>query len=180
MATDEKLAARVATRPMEPEDAERLFEAFRGTPWERRGVEHFEGLLRQQESGARLAVVGLLGDEPVGHASVLWEAEHGPFREAAIPEIQDLTVTPAARERGVGSALLDHAEARIAERAPRSGLGVGLHGGYGAAQRLYVRRGYLPDGHGVWRGARRVDEGARVPLDDDSVLYLTKELTKAR
>lgn len=29
-------------------------------------------------------------------------------------------------------------------------LGVALHKGYGPAQRLYVRRGYIPDGSGVW------------------------------
>lgn len=29
-------------------------------------------------------------------------------------------------------------------------LGVGLHYGYGAAQRMYVKRGYIPDGSGVW------------------------------
>ena len=29
-------------------------------------------------------------------------------------------------------------------------LGVGLHSGYGSAQRMYVKRGYIPDGSGVW------------------------------
>lgn len=29
-------------------------------------------------------------------------------------------------------------------------IGVGLHAGYGSAQRMYVKRGYIPDGTGVW------------------------------
>ena len=29
-------------------------------------------------------------------------------------------------------------------------LAVGLHTGYGQAQRLYIKRGYIPDGTGVW------------------------------
>ncbi len=51
-------------------------------------------------------------------------------------------------------------------------LGVGLHSGYGPAQRLYVKRGYIPDGSRVW---------FNVPLacsscenNDDLVLYFSK------
>ena len=29
------------------------------------------------------------------------------------------------------------------------GIGVGLYPDYGSAQRLYIKRGYLPDGHGA-------------------------------
>lgn len=29
-------------------------------------------------------------------------------------------------------------------------LGVGFRSGYGSAQRMYVKRGYIPDGFGVW------------------------------
>ena len=56
------------------------------------------------------------------------------------------------------------------------GISVGLHTGYGAAQRLYAQRGYVPDGHGVVRNGKAVAEGERIALDDDSVLYLTKVL----
>jgi hypothetical protein len=37
----------------------------------------------------------------------------------------------------------------VAERSDVVGLGVGLYPDYGTAQRMYVRRGYLPDGRGV-------------------------------
>jgi hypothetical protein len=47
---------------------------------------------------------------------------------------------------------------------------------YGAAQRLYVQRGYLPDGLGLhWRN-RHVQLGDEVKVDDDLGLYFTKEL----
>ena len=32
-------------------------------------------------------------------------------------------------------------------------LGVGLHSSYESAQRMYVKRGYVPDGSGVWYGS---------------------------
>ncbi|WP_417419328.1 hypothetical protein [Hominenteromicrobium sp.] len=41
-------------------------------------------------------------------------------------------------------------EALAAETSDTVCLGVGLHSGYGAAQRMYVLRGYVPDGSGVW------------------------------
>ena len=60
--------------------------------------------------------------------------------------------------------------------AARVGIGVGLHEAYGAAQRLYVRRGYVPDGRGVACGGAAVPEGERVVMDDETILYLTKAL----
>lgn len=80
------------------------------------------------------------------------------------------------QRRGIGSALMDRAEALIAERSPVAGIGVGLTANYGAAQVLYVRRGYVPDGRGIISGAEPVRPGASVAADDDLVLYLTRRL----
>ena len=55
---------------------------------------------------------------------------------------------------------------------------MGLHAGYGAAQRLYISRGYVPDGRGVtWRGAH-VMEGAPVMVDDELVVWMTRRLAR--
>lgn len=88
----------------------------------------------------------------------------------------DLNVLGGFQRRGVGAALLDAVEARAAERHERIGLRVGLHPGYGPAQRLYAERGYLPDGAGAVRNGRPVPEGAAVPLDDETTLRLIKRL----
>jgi hypothetical protein len=56
------------------------------------------------------------------------------------------------------------------------GIGVGLHPGYNVAQRLYVKRGYIPDGRGITYHNRYVEEGMKVVLDDDLVLHLTKTI----
>jgi hypothetical protein len=54
-------------------------------------------------------------------------------------------------------------------------LAVGLHEGYGSAQRLYIKRGYIPDGSGVWYRDNKL-----VPYtdccNDDLVLYMYKQL----
>ena len=55
-------------------------------------------------------------------------------------------------------------------------LGVGLHKGYGPAQRIYVKRGYIPDGTGVWYQNKNIDNNEPCFNDDDLALYLSKKL----
>ena len=80
------------------------------------------------------------------------------------------------RRRGIGTALMDAAERIAAGYSDTVYLGVGLHGGYGSAQRMYVKRGYMPDGSGAWYGNSVCAEGAPCCNDDDLVLYLSKKL----
>ena len=51
-----------------------------------------------------------------------------------------------------------------------------LGAGYNAAQRLYVLRGYIPDGRGVTYRDQYVGQYVQVMLDDDLGLHLTKQL----
>ena len=80
------------------------------------------------------------------------------------------------RGRGVGSALMDAVEALAAEASDTVCLGVGLHSGYGAAQRMYVLRGYVPDGSGVWYEGHVLEQYVPCVNDDELVLYLSKKL----
>ncbi len=80
------------------------------------------------------------------------------------------------RRLGVATNLLDYLERIAARRSPTVGLGVGLYADYGAAQRIYVRRGYLPDGRGVMYANQPVSAGRTVALDDNTTLMFTKQL----
>ncbi len=99
-----------------------------------------------------------------------------PFKEAKIPEIVDFIVLQRFQRRGIGTALMDEAELRIKSRSPYAGIGFGITPDYGAAQILYVKRGYVPDGHGLVSGARSVAYGEQVEINDELALYLVKEL----
>lgn len=98
------------------------------------------------------------------------------FKRENIPEISDLNVLPDFRKMGTATRLLDECETWIASRSPMAGIGVGLHPGYNAAQRLYVQGGYVPDGRGVTTHGRNVEEGEFVQFDDDLVLWMIKTL----
>ena len=43
-----------------------------------------------------------------------------------------------------------------AQRSDHAGIGFGLYADYGAAQRLYIKRGYIPDGRGAHYGTSPV------------------------
>ncbi len=72
--------------------------------------------------------------------------------------------------------MLDIAEKKAAERFSTIGIGVGLYNDYGSAQRLYVNRGYIPDGKGVTYDYSLAKPGDNLRLDDDLVLWFTKKL----
>ncbi len=137
---------------------------------------YFSACLAAQLRGELVLLLARDDEALLGYLKVVWEPDYPPFRAQGIPEVQDLNVVTSARRRGVASRLMDRAEHLIATRNPVAGIGVGLHPGYGAAQRMYVLRGYVPDALPITYHDEPVTEYQAVILDDDLVLHLTKQL----
>lgn len=93
-----------------------------------------------------------------------------------IPEIVDLTVFFHVHNKGIGNKLLDVVEREAAKVADIVYLAVGVHSGYGAAQRIYVKRGYIPDGSGVWYQGKQLEQYAPCCNDDDLLLFMSKKI----
>lgn len=149
--------------------------AFAAVQWPGKAAEQYRRYLREQSDGTRLILVARSEGTFAGYVTVVWQSAYPPFRDAGIPEIQDFNVLPDFRRRGIGSALMDAAEQAVAERVDIVGIGVGLYADYGSAQRMYARRGYIPDGRGVnYHGP--VKPGATVRVDDDLILMMTRHL----
>ena len=131
----------------------------------------------EQRRGLRVCLLAVEDGEIHGYGSLVWRSQHPPFAEAGIPEVQDMVVGEAWRRRGLAARLLAAFEARArAAGYATLGIGFGLYADYGAAQRLYVRSGYVPDGGGITHDNAPVVPGAMVRVDDDLVLWLTKSL----
>ncbi|MBN2389681.1 MAG: GNAT family N-acetyltransferase [Anaerolineae bacterium] len=139
---------------------------------------YFAACLEQQDRNELVLYVALDGDHYVGHAKLAWQPDYVHFKEADIPEIQDLNVLPTYRKRGIGTQLIQRCEATAATRCGYIGIGVGLHPGYNAAQRLYSKLGYILDGHGVHYDGVLVEEGQTYPFDNDLIIHFTKVLEK--
>lgn len=156
--------------------------AFAELGWDK-PASQYEKYLSEQESGQRVVLVAWVGvrNLPIldfaGYLTICWQSHHPPFREQGIPEIVDFNVLPKFRRQGIGAALMGEAESRVAARSPRVGLGVGMTADYGAAQRMYAKRGYIPDGRGLHSRGQPAQYGQSVLVDDELVLYFTKELS---
>jgi GNAT superfamily N-acetyltransferase len=161
--------------PLLPDDPPVFQAAFDAIGWNKPAAQ-YEAYLLDQAADNRPVLVARMKGEFAGYVTVVWQTGYAPFREARIPEIQDFNVLPKFRRRGIGSALMDAAEALIATRSKIVGIGVGLYPDYGPAQRLYVLRGYVPDGRGIAAEQVQVQPGQLVRVDDELALYFTRQI----
>ena len=170
--------ADLTIRSILTDDCTAMAAAFRAIGWRSKPQSLFERYCVEQASGSRAVFVAFARQAFAGYVTLLWRPTYRPLADIGAPEVQDLNVLPAYRRRGIAAQLMRCVENAAAERAKAIGLGVGLHPGYNAAQRLYGLLGYVPDGHGVTVNELPVHEGQTVTLDDDTVLHLEKWLMK--
>ena len=160
-------------RKMQESDIKNLSRGFISQGWPSR-EEILTRYFKEQESGEREVLVAEVEGAVAGYITILPSAKHGPFAEV-YPELSDFNVFEPFRNQGVGNQLLEEAEKRVKLVSIKVSLGVGLHSGYGAAQRLYIKRGYIPDGSGVWYRNQPLEMNATIQNNDDLVLYLSKK-----
>jgi len=132
--------------------------------------------LAAHNDGTAIALIAEYRGQVAGYLNVYLHAKVGPFAGVDLPELVDFGVLEKFRRKGIGSRLMDIAEQIASEYADTVFLAVGLHSGYGSAQRMYIKRGYLPDGSGVWYGDKPAVPYQSYPNDDDLILYLSKKL----
>ena len=130
----------------------------------------------EQVRGVRDVYVAFVEGKFAGYLTICWRSNYLPFREAKIPEIVDFNILPEIRRQGIGSALMDQAENEIAKVSQGVGIGVGMTPDYGAAQRMYLLRGYVPDRRGMYHKDHYPVYSDQVTVDNDLALYFAKEL----
>ncbi len=163
-------------RELQAADVPRIVATDGGAAWHG-GVEKWNQRLADQAKGQRLVLLAVDASNVFGYGSLLWASGCSPFREAGIPEINDLVVAEDHRNQGIATRLIRALEERAhAANCTKIGIGVGLYRDYGPAQRLYVRLGYVPDGNGITSGGLPVPAGGTVLVDDDLSLWLVKPL----
>lgn len=167
----------ILIRTMQPDDAQVITDAEIAQGWDAK-AEKYEKRFRDQEAGAAVALVAEYKGCVAGYINVYPDAKSGAFGGQGYPEIVDFGVLEKYRRNGIGTKLMETAERIAAEYADIVYLGVGLHSGYGSAQRMYVKRGYIPDGTGVWFEDKPCEPYGNCRNDDELVLYLSKNLRK--
>jgi ribosomal protein S18 acetylase RimI-like enzyme len=170
------MAEEIILSPLSENDIDQIVSSFNDLGWNKpRAI--YESYLSEQVNNKRSIFVAKKHEKFFGYVTVKWESDYPHFKKKRIPEISDLNVLPNYRNKGLGSKLILASENLAKEKAYKHiGLGVGMTADYGNAQRLYVKLGYVPDGHGLHYKNRPVSYGEEVIVDDDLVIYLIKEL----
>jgi len=133
--------------------------------------------LADHATGEGSSFVAIRGDRVVGIVTVRWRSNYPDYRDRGIPLLQQITVAEPFRRQGIATALMNTAEQLVRDRGVTTlGITVGLFDKYGPAQRMYVLRGYVPDGRGVCLQWHPVSQGATVTIDHDLIIWLTKDL----
>lgn len=169
--------AQITICNMEPEDAQAITDAEIEQGWHVT-IEKYEKRLEDQRLGKAISLVAKYSGKPVGYINIYPNNTGGAFEGKGYPEIVDFGVLEKYRNQGIGTVLMDIAEQIAATYADIVCLGVGLHSGYGIAQRMYVKRGYIPDGSGAWYQGKICTPYEECINDDDLVIYLSKELRR--
>ena len=128
-----------------------------------------------EPDGASLIATG--SSEVIGYLAIVWESDYAGFRSRGISLVHQIAVAGPFLRQGVATLLMDAGEQLARDRGIATlGITVGLFDEYGPAQRLYGRRGYIPDGRGACLGQRPLSKGMQVTIDDDLIIWLTKDL----
>lgn len=103
----------------------------------------------EQKSGDASYLIAVQGDIPIGHALLKWKGATdeaiAPHLADPTPDVEDLFVHEAHRNRRVGSRLLEMAERLARERGFKQ-IGLSCGAENADARALYVARGYLDSG----------------------------------
>lgn len=166
----------VIIRRMIKADIEHISQAFIHQGWPGR-EDILTSYFQEQENRERDVLVAESDGFVAGYLTILPAAKHGPF-VGVYPELSDFNVFEQFRNRGIGNQLLEEAEKSVWLLSEIVTLGVGLHSGYGPAQRLYVKRGYIPDGSGIWFRNQPLAPYSSCENNDDLVLYFSKRLNR--
>ena len=160
-------------RKMQTSDVKELSQGFINQGWPGR-EEILARYFLEQECREREVLVAEVGGTLAGYITILPCAKQGPFAEI-YPELSDFNVFEPFQNQGIGNLLMEEAEKRVKLISDKVTLGVGLHSGYGPAQRLYIKRGYIPDGSGLWFNNEPLAPYAPCENSDDLVLYFSKK-----
>lgn len=167
---------KVIIREMELDDPPVIAKAFRAQGWTDKSRDQYERYLQEQAEGKRTVLIAEEKGQFSGYLTIVWKSDYLPFRDAKIPEIVDFNVLIVKQRKGIGTILMDKAESRVAERSDIAGIGVGMSPDYGAAQVLYAKRGYIPDGRGIQYNGKQLELGDKTTVDHGLNMYFTKKI----
>ena len=165
---------KIVVRPIQDDEIIALCKAERNESED--NIKYYERYLNWQQEGECTFLIALLNGEIAGYVFVLYRDRWGSVANQGIPGLADLWVFEWNRGKGVGNALLEEAERVAAKYSDILHLDVHVTAEAGAAHRLYFRRGYMPDGKGVYLNYKPYEDSMGKVNPDDLTLSMFKRL----
>ena len=144
--------------------------------WTHQTKEKYEQRLIDVADNKCVALIAEYKNNVAGYLNIYFNTMCSSFGGKGFPELIDLGVLKKYRNQGIGNLLMQVAEDIAKNYADTVIIGVGLHRDYGSAQRLYVKRGYIPDGSGLWWQGKPLEPYADLKNDDEAAIYMSKKL----
>lgn len=169
---------RTLIRPLNKADISKIVTRY-SFPWSTQEKTQllWDSYYQEQHDGIRTVAVIEENHEILGYGSLLRKPESPFFAQKNIPEINAIWIDENHRKQGLGTALIKWLEKLASQESYQQiGIGVGLYKDYGPAQKLYFELGYSPEGNGITYKGESTIPGQSYPLDDDLILWLTKDL----
>lgn len=141
------MLAEIAIRPLQETDIAPIVETF--AEWHKR-PEQYQRYFAELQCHSRTVLVARHGGKVVGYVTLVWASGYAHFRRQDIPEIVDLNVITEYQRQGIGTCLIQAVEQIARQHSkPRIGISVEQSPIYVAANGLYPKLGYTPDGNGL-------------------------------
>lgn len=139
-------------------------------------VTYLKNQLESQANEECSAFIAIYDNQVAGHVFLYYECKWGALGNQGLPCVADLVVYEPYRRKGIGAALMDAAEGEARRVHSKVYLEVCLNSEYGNAQCFYIKRGYVPDGAGVYFEGKVLGLNEACRNDDELTLCLVKEL----
>lgn len=139
-------------------------------------IAYLKNQLLNQDKHECIALIALYNGNVAGYVFLYYKCRWGALANCGVPGVVDLTVFEKYRQKGIATNLMNVAEDIAKRHSNKVYLEVCLSSEYGPAQRLYVKRGYIPDGKGVYYESSVCETDAICKNNDELTLCLIKEL----
>ena len=139
-------------------------------------ISYLKNQLTNQEKQECSALIALYKGKVAGYVFLYYKCRWGGLANCNIPGVVDLIVFEEFRQKGIATKLMDVAENIAKNYSNNVYLDVCLNSEYGPAQRFYIKRGYIPDGKGVYYEEKVCETDAICKNDDELTLCLVKDL----
>ena len=139
-------------------------------------VHYLTGHVERQARGECTALLAVYEGEIAGYVFIYFNCRWGALKNQNIPGIVDLYVFEKYRRCGIATKLMNEAEKIAKQHGKKVYLDVCLDSSYGPAQVFYAKRGYVPDGNGVYYEDKVCRENMNCVNDDELTLCLVKDL----